>query len=357
LQYIYSVINQNQLIIVKYGIQDLPREHGIIESKSVINPVIRQCPSPPLQRWMRPVGGSNRFLKRKVMENNLKIIESIIPPPPPHMVGNGFRVHNFFPTYGESRMSPFFLLDYNSPHYFPPSEIPPGVGPHPHRGMETVTIAYQGSVEHHDSMGNSGIIHEGDVQWMTAGSGILHKEYHSKEFSQKGGMFHMVQLWVNLKKQDKMILPAYQALENHKLAKYRFEKGKAHADIIAGELKGVKGPASTYSPINLFNLHINAGGNIDFQLPENHNSGMIVIKGEIKVNRSELVKADHFILFQNSGEKIIIDASQDSIVLVMSGEPINEPIVAQGPFLMNTAAEIKQTYEDYYNGAFGFLED
>src|SRR5688572_25409953 len=194
------------------------------------------------------------------MKNN-RSIEMIVPAPAPHLVGDGFRVHNFFPNnvIDKKRMSPFFLMDYNSKIEFAPSEVPRGVGVHPHRGFETVTIAYHGKVAHHDSTGNGGIIGEGDVQWMTAGSGILHKEYHEKEYSQKGGPFQMVQLWVNLPAKDKMSEPNYQPLKYSEMGKYQLPDNNGLVNIIAGEYKGVKGPVSTFTPINLLDVKLNNG--------------------------------------------------------------------------------------------------
>jgi quercetin 2,3-dioxygenase len=187
-----------------------------------------------------------------------KQIEKIMTPPAPHMVGDGFRVHNFFPgNLDMKRMSPFFLMDYNAKVEFPPSDKPRGVGVHPHRGFETVTLAYHGKVAHHDSSGNSGVIGEGDVQWMTAASGVLHKEYHEKEFSKKGGAFQMVQLWVNLPAKDKMSAPKYQALSVNDMGKYELPDKGGHVDVIAGEFKGEKGPAFTFTPIHAYNLYLN----------------------------------------------------------------------------------------------------
>jgi redox-sensitive bicupin YhaK (pirin superfamily) len=294
------------------------------------------------------------------METQFKSIKKIMPPPPFHMVGDGFRVHNFFPSQPEiglNGMSPFFLMDYGSKWNVPPSERPRGVGVHPHRGIETVTIAYQGKVAHHDSAGNSGVIGEGDVQWMTAGSGVLHKEYHEKEFSRKGGIFQMVQLWVNLPAKFKMTPPKYQAIENKDMPKVTLKDGKSTVDLIAGEYNGLKGPAFTFMPSSLFNAYLNAGTGAEFSFKKNHNTGMLVIEGEIKINKSQNASENQFILFNNDGEEIVIEALMKSIVLVMSGEPLNEPIAPYGPFVMNTETEIKQAYEDYYNGKFGYLED
>ncbi|MEI8226437.1 MAG: pirin family protein [Bacteroidota bacterium] len=290
----------------------------------------------------------------------LKSIEAILPPPAFHMVGDGFRVHNFFPSQpeiGMNGMSPFFLMDYGSKWTVPPSDIPKGVGVHPHRGFETVTIAYHGKVAHHDSAGNSGVIGEGDVQWMTAGAGVLHKEYHEKEFSKKGGVFQMVQLWVNLPAKDKMTPAKYQAIENKDMTRFLLNDGKSVVEIIAGEYKGIKGPAFTFSPVNMFNAKLIKGEKADFSFNKNLNTGMLVIKGEVKINDSKTASENYFILFGHDGEDIVIEAIKDSIILILSGEPINEPIASYGPFVMNTEAEIKQAYDDYYNGKFGYLED
>lgn len=285
-----------------------------------------------------------------------KKIERIIPPPPPHMVGDGFRVHNFFPAAGiqnKQRMSPFFMLDYASPYHFPPSETQRGVDVHPHRGFETVTIAYQGKVAHHDSAGNHGVIGEGDVQWMTAASGVLHKEYHEKDFSQKGGTFQMVQLWVNLPAQYKMTTPRYQEIKKEKMGQHAFEGGML--EIIAGEYREIKGPAQTFSPLNVYNLHLNPTKEITLELPAEFNTGMLVIKGSVTIE-DQLVPADHFALFQNNGTSITIKAKESATLLVLSGQPLNEPIVAYGPFLMNSWEEIEQAVEDFNNGKFGVLD-
>ena len=288
-----------------------------------------------------------------------KTIEKIIAPPPPHMVGDGFRVHNFFPGnhIGNARMSPFFLLDYNAKIDFSPRENPRGVGVHPHRGFETVTIAYQGKVSHHDSYGNSGTIGEGDVQWMTAGSGVLHKEYHDAEYSRKGGPFQMVQLWVNLPAKDKMTTPGYQAITAAQMGKYPLPDDGGVVEVIAGEYNGVKGPATTYSPIQMYNARLNKGANLKLNLPASYSTGILVVEGSIKVNVADAAPTDNFILFANDGEEISIEALEDCVLLVLSGEPINEPIAAYGPFLMNTHHELEQALHDVRTGKFGHLDE
>ena len=219
-----------------------------------------------------------------------KEIEIVLSPPPVHMVGDGFRVHTFFPgnIIDKARMSPFYLLDYNSKFDFPPSEIPKGVGVHPHKGFETVTIAYQGKVAHHDSAGNSGVIGEGDVQWMTAASGVLHKEYHEKEFSKKGGIFQMVQLWVNLPAKHKTAPPKYQTILKSEMGKYQLEGEGGIINIIAGDYKGTKGPASTFTPIEMYNIHLHEKALLNLRLPEMYNTSLLVIEGKVQVNDEEV---------------------------------------------------------------------
>lgn len=276
------------------------------------------------------------------------------------MVGDGFRVHNFFPSdpgIGMTGMSPFFLLDYGSKHFFPPSDSPRGVDVHPHKGFETVTIAYHGSVAHHDSAGNKGVIHEGDVQWMTASSGILHKEYHEEDFTKTGGLFQMVQLWVNLPARFKTIPPKYQAIRKEDIIRHVLPDNVSTVGIIAGEYSAETGPASTFTPISLFDVKLRKGTATEFRFPVAYNTGMLVIEGRIRINSSDIAPEDNFILMGHEGEHFDIEALDDSIVLVMSGEPIEEPVVAQGPFLMNTRDEIQEAYAEFRSGKFGFLED
>ena len=276
------------------------------------------------------------------------------------MVGDGFRVHNFFPSQpgiGLEGMSPFFLMDYNSFQTLPPSPRPKGVGVHPHRGIETVTLAYHGRIAHHDSAGNSGIIGEGDVQWMTAGGGVLHKEYHEKEFSSKGGPFQMVQLWVNLPAKYKMTPAKYQSLEKSQMTRFVSPDGKYSIDIIAGEYKGLKGPAQTFSPVSLMNLNMIEGSEATFAFPASYNSGFLVVEGEVITNEDKVVLQNHFVQFGKSGEDFLIKALKNSIILVLAGEPLNEPVFPHGPFVMNSEKEINQAWEDYHNGKFGYLED
>lgn len=289
---------------------------------------------------------------------NTKSIEAVIAPREPHFVGDGFRVHNFIPSgyhLDMKRMDPFIMLDYNSKFDFPATDKPKGVGVHPHRGFETVTIAYQGSVSHHDSAGGGGTIHQGDVQWMTAASGVLHKEYHAEEFYKKGGIFQMVQLWVNLPAKDKMSAPKYQAIAHKDIPTVEVENG--FVEVIAGEYNQAKGAASTFSPVNMLNAKLNEGGKANFSFPAHYNTVILVIEGEVKVNEQEIVPTDHLLLFTNEGEDFTIEATENSVVLILSGEPLNEPIASYGPFVMNTQDQIREAFEDYNNGKFGTLED
>lgn len=293
------------------------------------------------------------------MSDNQRSIEAVIPPPPPHMVGDGFRVHNFFPNnhqIDKKRMSPFFLMDYNSKVEFSPRNEPRGVGVHPHRGFETVTIAYHGKVAHHDSAGHSGVIGEGDVQWMTAASGLLHKEYHEQEFSKKGGLFQMVQLWVNLPAKYKMTAPKYQEITHTSMGSFQVPDEKGVVEVIAGEYKTIKGPAFTFTPMHVYNARLKQGANVDFNFPAAYNTGILVIEGSAEINDTP-VPTDHFVLFKNDGEEIKVKATEDAILLVLSGEPINEPIAQYGPFLMNKWEELEQAISDVSAGKFGVLED
>lgn len=287
-----------------------------------------------------------------------KKIEKITKPGAPHFVGDGFRVHNFIPgTSTMKEMDPFIMLDYNSKYNFGPSEIPRGVGVHPHKGFETVTIAYKGKVEHGDSTGNGGVIHEGDVQWMTAASGILHKEFHEREWSKKGGEFQMVQLWVNLPAKDKKSPPKYQNLSNKNITKVSIAGGAGEVEVIAGMYDGHKGAASTFSPVHLYNVRLKKGIKSEFSFPRDYTTAMLMIEGSAKVNDSDTVLQDHFAMFKKEGETFAIEALEDAIVLVLSGRPLNESIASYGPFVMNTQDEIREAIEEYNAGKFGVLAD
>lgn len=286
---------------------------------------------------------------------NTRTIESIIPPPPPHFVGDGFRVHNFFPGQiagGMKRTDPFLLLDYGSPHVFTPTTHRRGVDVHPHRGFETVTFAFKGSVAHRDNSGGGGIIGEGDIQWMTAGSGILHEEYHSDEFAETGGLFHMAQLWVNLPAKHKMTKPSYQAIENTSIPVY--EGQKIEVSVIAGEYQGIKGVASTFTDIRMFLVQFEEGGEFDYEFPSSYTAIALNIEGEILIQDHNF-PTHHCALFANDGEKISMKGITTAKALILIGKPIREEIVAYGPFVMNTREEIAKAYEDYSTGLFGAL--
>ncbi|GGG73905.1 pirin family protein [Edaphobacter dinghuensis] len=273
-----------------------------------------------------------------------------------HWVGDGFPVRNLFPSNGlEAEVNPFLMLDYAGPNEFKPSGKTPGVGQHPHRGFETVTIAYQGSVEHRDSAGNSGVIYPGDVQWMTAASGVVHEEMHEKEFARKGGIFEMVQLWVNLPKAVKMSKPRYQAITKEQIPVVEFGTG-GHARVIAGEFNGVKGPALTFTPVNLFDVVLKAGEKVEIPLPEGHNASIVLRKGDVSIDGTHSLTGEARIAtLSQSGSGVAIEAKKDSTLLVLSGEPIQEPVASYGPFVMNTREELVQAVEDYKAGKMGQL--
>ncbi len=270
-----------------------------------------------------------------------------------HWVGDGFPVRTVFPSHGVTELSPFLMLDYAGPARFEPSNRPRGVEEHPHRGFETVTISYQGSVDHRDSGGNSGTINPGDVQWMTAASGVVHEEKHGKEFTAKGGDFEMVQLWVNLPAAQKMSKPRYQGILSAQIPRVELGTG-AYARVIAGELKGVKGPAKTVTPVNVFDLRLEAGGTGELNLPAGQNSAIVLLRGDIVVNGSATLKGTAQIApLSTSGETVLLEAKAQSLVLILSGEPIHEPVASYGPFVMNTEMELRQAVEDYRAGKMG----
>lgn len=284
-------------------------------------------------------------------------IIAVVAPPPVHYVGDGFRVHNFIPgNLGMERMDPFIMMDYNSKFYFPPSEKQRGVDVHPHRGFETVTIAYKGRIAHHDSTGNSGVIGEGDVQWMTAGSGILHKEYHEESFSQEGGDFQMVQLWVNLPSAHKMTPPGYQAISHSEIPVVASRDGKITTEVIAGQLEGVDGAAKTFSPVHLYNISMQQGGASTYGTPEDYTTCLLCLSGSVMVNEETELKENHFAVFDKKGSQVTVRALANSVLLFLSGEPLREPIVAHGPFVMNTHQQISEAIMDYRSGRFGHLD-
>lgn len=288
--------------------------------------------------------------------NNFRTIEKVFRGPEVHMVGDGFRVSQYLPagTNGMKRLSPFILLDYHPPYYYEPSINSRGVGAHPHRGFETVTIAYEGKIQHHDNKGNHGIIGPGDVQWMSAASGIMHKEYHEPEFSKQGGILHMIQLWVNLPKDKKRTEPKYQALLKENMGKVELENNQGEISIIAGEYNGVKGPASTFTKINLYNVNLRNNGKVLLNESSTFNTGILILKGKVQLNEDKKYEEGDFIVFNNVEGSILAEAiSEDALFIVLSGEPIDEPVVSYGPFVMNTAEEIYEAYEDLQNDRFG----
>ncbi|BFU94718.1 MAG: putative Quercetin 2,3-dioxygenase [Nitrospira sp.] len=273
-----------------------------------------------------------------------------------HMVGDGFPVRNMIPGAGvDEQLSPFLLLDYMGPEYFPPTDQRLGVGEHPHRGFETVTIMYQGKVAHRDSTGSGGVIGPGDVQWMTAASGIVHEELHEEEFAKRGGTLEGIQLWVNLPKSSKMSKPGYQTLVNEEIPTVDLGQGAGRLRVIAGEFRGQKGPAQTFSPVHLYDLRLNGGHSIDLSLPEGFNTSVFLLHGRVVINGTQSAGEAELALFGRSGERITLEAKEDSVMLVLGGEPIDEPIARYGPFVMNTQAELVQAVNDYRAGRMGHL--
>lgn len=274
--------------------------------------------------------------------------------PRQHWVGDGFPVRSLFShmSHGD-HVSPFLLLDYAGPMEFAPADTPRGVGTHPHRGFETVTIVYQGEVEHRDSTGKGGIIGPGDVQWMTAASGILHEEFHSRAFTRKGGPLEMVQLWVNLPAKDKGAAPGYQSILSADIPSVDLPDGAGKVRVIAGAFGQIRGPARTFTPMNVWDMRLNAGASVTLDLPDGHNSALVVLTGHVTVGGSQPAGEAEMVLLSKEGGDVTIDADGDAVVLVLSGEPIEEPIAAYGPFVMNSEAEIRQAIEDFNAGRFG----
>ncbi|MDM7850336.1 pirin family protein [Pseudochrobactrum kiredjianiae] len=280
--------------------------------------------------------------------------------PRPHWVGDGFPVRSMFShaSHGE-HVSPFLLLDYAGPAKFPPAEKGSdhrrGVGIHPHRGFETVTIVYQGEVEHRDSTGNGGIIGAGDVQWMTAAKGILHEEFHSRAFTQSGGTLQMVQLWVNLPAKNKNAEPGYQSLLKSDIPVVDLADKAGCLRVIAGQFGKIKGPARTFTPINLWDVWLKQNGNTTLNIPEGHTAMLVVLSGTITINNDKQATEAQLVLLNREGDDVRIEAANDASFLVLSGEPINEPVVIHGPFVMNTTQEISAALRDFQSGRFGTI--
>lgn len=271
-----------------------------------------------------------------------------------HWVGDGFPVRSLFSYATHAKqLSPFLLLDYAGPAEFAPSSKPRGVGQHPHRGFETVTIVYKGEVSHRDSTGQGGTIGPGDVQWMTAGSGILHEEFHSEAFSRSGGTLEMVQLWVNLPAKDKMTAPAYQAIVNANIPQVPLADGSGQIRVIAGQYGDAQGPAHTFSPMQVWDVKLNAGRTVELAAAEGWNTALVVLHGNVRINGQHAAHEGQLVVLDAKGSDVLIEASTDASVLLLSGEPINEPVVGHGPFVMNNWDEIDQAMADFNSGHFG----
>ena len=284
----------------------------------------------------------------------MKNIIGIYTSPRTHWVGDGFPVRTLF-SYDNlaKHISPFLLLDHAGPAEFTPTSERRGVGQHPHRGFETVTIVYKGEVEHRDSTGSGGTIGPGDVQWMTAASGIVHEEFHSKGFATSGGTLEMVQLWVNLPAKDKMAAPGYQTILDGDIPSIALKDQAGSLRLIAGEFDGHTGPARTFTPIDVWDLRLKGGKLLTLDLHEGRNTALVVLRGTVQVNGQESVGEGQLALFDRKGDQMTLEASEDAVVLLLSGEPIDEPIVGHGPFVMNTEQEIHQAFVDFQSGRFG----
>ena len=275
-----------------------------------------------------------------------------------HWVGDGFPVRSVFDYNGLGQeLSPFLLLDYAPPHLFPPGNERRGVGAHPHKGFETVTVAYQGELEHRDSSGGGGKIGPGDVQWMTAGSGIIHEEFHSEEFTRQGGTLQMAQLWVNLRARDKGVAPRYQTLLNRDIPIVNLPDGAGSLRIIAGAFQGQSGAAKTYSPINLWDVTLLPGKPVTFPVPDGHTTALLLLNGAITIHGDQIAKEGDLAVFHRTGTSITLEAQSETRLLLMDGEPFNEPIVGHGPFVMNSKEEILKAFEEYEQGKMGELPE
>ncbi len=288
----------------------------------------------------------------------MKKISGVYNSPRQHWVGDGFPVRSLFSyeRFGQ-QLSPFLLLDYAGPQEFTPTQRPRGVGQHPHRGFETVTIVYEGEVAHRDSTGNGGVIGPGDVQWMTAGSGILHEEFHSPEFTARGGALEMVQLWVNLPAKDKMTAPGYQGILDRDIPAVDLPDAAGRVRVIAGEYRSHAGPASTFSAMDVWDVRLNAGKQAGFSLPPGRSLAVIVLKGAVRVNGEEPVSDAQLVVFEQDGSEFTLAADSDAKLVVLSGEPLNEAIEGYGPFVMNTPLQIREAIHDFNSGRFGKMPD
>jgi quercetin 2,3-dioxygenase len=286
-------------------------------------------------------------------------IDAVYQAPELHWVGDGFRVAGYFSAIPDAarKLDPFLMLDYHPEYHYSPTSRRRGVGVHPHRGFETVTIAFQGSVAHHDSAGGGGVIGPGDVQWMTAASGVLHKEYHEQSYAQRGGPFQMAQLWVNLPRAHKMTAPRYQPLLAEQMGRVTLPGDSGTVRVIAGNYRGAQGPAQTFSPVQIYDVSLKERGRVDFTFPAQETVALLVMKGEVRINGDRAAKVNDFVLFQRVGEKVELEATKEAQILLLNGQPLAEPIVQYGPFVMNTEREIREAIVDFSNGKFGELED
>lgn len=284
----------------------------------------------------------------------MKKIQGVYQSPAAHWVGDGFPVRSLFSYDNLARhISPFLLLDYAAPHHFSPTSSRRGVGQHPHRGFETVTIVYQGELEHRDSTGAGGLIGPGDVQWMTAAGGIIHEEFHAPSFARSGGMMEMVQLWVNLPARDKSAPAGYQTLLAADIPRVELPADAGSLRVIAGDYLGHKGPARTFTPMDVWDLQLQAGKPVSLSTQEGYNAALVVLAGGVRVNGQQDVGKAQLVLFERDGAQVQLQASSDSKVLWLSGEPLDEPIVGYGPFVMNSQAEIAEAFDDFHAGRFG----
>lgn len=284
----------------------------------------------------------------------MKKLTGIYTSPQPHWVGDGFPVRTLFSYDSLGRhLSPFLLLDYAGPHRFAPAARPRGVGQHPHRGFETVTIVYQGELEHRDSTGAGGRIGPGDVQWMTAASGILHEEFHSAEFTRSGGELEMVQLWVNLPARDKLAAPGYQTILDTDIPALPLADDAGTLRLIAGEFEGKRGPAHTFTPMDVWDLRLSAGKPVMLPVTAGHSAALVVLRGAVRVNGAQHLGEAQLALFDRAGDELLLEADAETHALLLSGEPIDEPIAGYGPLVMNSEAEIEQAIRDFEGGRFG----
>lgn len=298
-------------------------------------------------------------MKDTMLATNVRKLEQVkvYQPGSRHVVGDGFHVRNLFPSNDLDReLSPFIMLDYAGPTVYPATDTPRGVGEHPHRGFETVTVVYQGMLAHRDSAGNSGVIGPGDVQWMTAASGVVHEEMHEREWAKRGGTLQAIQLWVNLPKAFKMSAPGYQTILNDQIPVIHLEAGAGSLRVIAGSVHGVKGPAKTFTPVELYDLRLRAGRSMPLQIPNDFNVGLFVLSGRASLEGTHRLTEAELAVFVSNGEPVMITAEEGATILVMAGEAIHEPVARYGPFVMNTKAELVQAVNDYQAGKMGHLD-